>query len=425
MRIKACKYCGKKFATDKNKIICGSSECRKAYDKERHSKKKSICETCGKEFSGTRRYCSEECKKIGISKNITLKRICPVCGKEFESSKMFCSKECENKHKADLAKSKTYIKECAYCGEEFETHYNKTIYCSSKCASRKQADNIYNSKIEEVKERIKQISNDLSVINIEKVDNSYKKTVFTIFCNKCRQTHTVKGNSVLCFNKDSKRYVGCKCGDVIGICKQCGKEFTKKYGTINLCNECKAQKEEIKRIEKEKEEEIKRIEKEKEKEIKAHELEVRKQEALKAKEEARRKHIEEYESKEYTCKYCGEKFYLIYGGYKSKVYCCKEHANKMNNSNHCKHRENKMKANGNIDKTITLAKLIKKDNNICQICGKPCDSNDYKIVNDVHIAGDNYPSIDHIVPIAKGGTHTWGNVQLVHRICNSMKSDNI
>lgn len=34
-------------------------------------------------------------------------------------------------------------------------------------------------------------------------------------------------------------------------------------------------------------------------------------------------------------------------------------------------------------------------------------------------------TIDHIIPLSKGGTHTYNNVQLAHYICNSKKSDKI
>ena len=37
----------------------------------------------------------------------------------------------------------------------------------------------------------------------------------------------------------------------------------------------------------------------------------------------------------------------------------------------------------------------------------------------------NAPTVDHILPLAKGGTHTWDNVQLAHWSCNSDKSDTI
>jgi 5-methylcytosine-specific restriction endonuclease McrA len=40
------------------------------------------------------------------------------------------------------------------------------------------------------------------------------------------------------------------------------------------------------------------------------------------------------------------------------------------------------------------------------------------------ITGDKYPTIDHIAPISKGGTHTWDNVGLACKRCNSLKSNN-
>ena len=87
-------------------------------------------------------------------------------------------------------------------------------------------------------------------------------------------------------------------------------------------------------------------------------------------------------------------------------------------------REKIMRRNGIYDNTITLPKLYDKSSGICSICGNMCDYNDYKETEDGYfIAGDNYPSIDHIVPVTKGGTHTWNNIQLAHRKCNSIKSD--
>ena len=38
-------------------------------------------------------------------------------------------------------------------------------------------------------------------------------------------------------------------------------------------------------------------------------------------------------------------------------------------------------------------------------------------------SGPMYPSIDHIIPMSKGGGHIWSNVQVAHIICNSIKSD--
>ena len=73
------------------------------------------------------------------------------------------------------------------------------------------------------------------------------------------------------------------------------------------------------------------------------------------------------------------------------------------------------------EKGITLKALIERDNGVCQICGRPVDINDVK---DGHIR-KNYPTIDHIIPLSKGGPHTWNNVQLAHMGCNSGKCDRI
>lgn len=76
------------------------------------------------------------------------------------------------------------------------------------------------------------------------------------------------------------------------------------------------------------------------------------------------------------------------------------------------------------DKSINLPALFDRDGGRCRICGAMCDYNDITVKNGAVIAGDNYPSIDHIVPISKGGTHEWSNVQLAHKRCNSVKSNN-
>lgn len=78
-----------------------------------------------------------------------------------------------------------------------------------------------------------------------------------------------------------------------------------------------------------------------------------------------------------------------------------------------------------VDKNITLERLYERDNGRCYICGNVCDWDDYAIEHGVFIAYNNYPSIDHIVPISKGGKHEWNNVKLACRGCNSRKSDNL
>lgn len=69
----------------------------------------------------------------------------------------------------------------------------------------------------------------------------------------------------------------------------------------------------------------------------------------------------------------------------------------------------------------SLRELYKRDNGICYICGNKCDYEDYIYRGNTFIAGNYYPSIDHIIPLNKGGTDDWDNLKLAHRICNCKK----
>lgn len=64
-------------------------------------------------------------------------------------------------------------------------------------------------------------------------------------------------------------------------------------------------------------------------------------------------------------------------------------------------------------------KLILMSQEICGICGKPVD----KSLPGTDPMG---PTIDHIIPIAKGGHPAdISNLQLAHRCCNRQKSDKL
>lgn len=72
----------------------------------------------------------------------------------------------------------------------------------------------------------------------------------------------------------------------------------------------------------------------------------------------------------------------------------------------------------------SLKRLYDRDNGICHICNELCDWNDKRIDKGTIIVGSNYPSIDHIIPLAKGGTDDWNNLGLAHVRCNLIKKDN-
>lgn len=67
---------------------------------------------------------------------------------------------------------------------------------------------------------------------------------------------------------------------------------------------------------------------------------------------------------------------------------------------------------------FTRAEVYDRDGWVCQLCLEPVD------------AGLEYPdpmskSLDHRVPLARGGTHSFDNCQLAHLSCNVAKSDKV
>ena len=60
--------------------------------------------------------------------------------------------------------------------------------------------------------------------------------------------------------------------------------------------------------------------------------------------------------------------------------------------------------------------VFERDGWICQICH-------HEIDRSAKWPHRSSPSVDHIVPLSRGGDHTWANVQCAHLGCNSSKCD--
>ncbi len=89
---------------------------------------------------------------------------------------------------------------------------------------------------------------------------------------------------------------------------------------------------------------------------------------------------------------------------------------------HDHHKRRAVQYGCEYDPAVTLRDLVKKVGLKCSICGGMCDWSD-RGWNE--FCGPTYPSIDHIVPMARGGGHVWSNVQVAHMICNSRKGDRL
>ena len=194
-------------------------------------------------------------------------------------------------------------------------------------------------------------------------------------------------------------------GTVRVRCGVCGNEFEKTYHHITThftgCPACKE-------IEREKKlANIAAIKKQKQEQRAA--LAKKRQEER----ENKRKEIET----PHACPVCGELT-------TRRKYCSNACAKKANNASHEVHRRKKVQAAVK-DKDISLRRLYNRDFGVCKICGGVCDWDDYKRIDGAFVVGMTYPSIDHVVPLSKGGAHAWDNVQLAHFICNTRKRDYI
>ena len=125
-----------------------------------------------------------------------------------------------------------------------------------------------------------------------------------------------------------------------------------------------------------------------------------------------------------NCVNCGKGF-LQYTPQQILCKECKHKQDREKNNIRKRIRETRMKANGKIDYSVTLSKIVERDKHICKLCGRKVNESDYVYVGETFIAGNDYPSIDHIIPLSKGGLHQWDNVQLAHRLCNSVKCDKL
>ena len=115
------------------------------------------------------------------------------------------------------------------------------------------------------------------------------------------------------------------------------------------------------------------------------------------------------------CEICGTQFeYRYFGGANFPKYC-----------EVCKTRieADRTRRRRWVTKYAALEKIIdlhiyERDNWMCQICGEHVNEH-------IRWPDPMSSSLDHVVPISKGGEHIENNVQLAHLGCNSRKWNNL
>jgi hypothetical protein len=68
------------------------------------------------------------------------------------------------------------------------------------------------------------------------------------------------------------------------------------------------------------------------------------------------------------------------------------------------------------DGTVSRWRIFERDGWTCHICGDPVDRN-------AEVPDLAAPTLDHVVPLARGGRHTETNIKTAHFYCNSVKRD--
>ena len=115
---------------------------------------------------------------------------------------------------------------------------------------------------------------------------------------------------------------------------------------------------------------------------------------------------------ERTCPICGKGFTATTP---QTVYCSEECTRRATRDREQRKRRKRRTITGDHrERRLSLDRVYREAEGVCSICGLPvpcsCERND-----------GWSRTRDHIIPITTGGAHTYGNCQLAHRICNSIK----
>jgi 5-methylcytosine-specific restriction endonuclease McrA len=119
--------------------------------------------------------------------------------------------------------------------------------------------------------------------------------------------------------------------------------------------------------------------------------------------------------KQFQCVECGTVFSPAYGD-KSRAYCSGECARKVARRNRPRGSDRKRaRAYGVEYEYVNPLKVLRRDNWTCQLCGRKTPLELRGTLN------PRAPEVDHILPISKGGAHTYANLQCACRACNMAK----
>ena len=100
----------------------------------------------------------------------------------------------------------------------------------------------------------------------------------------------------------------------------------------------------------------------------------------------------------------------------NKQYCSEKCRAKAADAKHEEKRKEQMRAA--FVEPVGLKTTYRTYDGVCGICGLP-------VPETVEANNQWAATVDHIIPLSKGGLHKKSNCQLAHRLCNSIKLDTV
>jgi hypothetical protein len=337
----------------------------------------NICAYCGNEFTfsgigASPKYCCENCKKAADLANRGVTLVCKKCGKPFVSinpDAKYCSTKCAGESRVKEVHYRTKQKKvCPICGKDFETIKKSQICCSPECGSKQGH------------ETLKKYFTCQYCGSLFWRENAFRMMYCSVECQKA----AIRARTIECHRNDPIPIVYKR------ICPECGTQFDTNYSNHIYCSDTCCY---------------------------SGNLRMKREQWMSA-----------YEPSTFVCKECGTEITTICGDTHHK-FCCQSCADKYERriehatTRHKKYLKlYKKRREQQISKAfvenVFYDDIYERDQGVCGVCGLP-------VLYDKSADNNWSGTIDHITPLSKDGEHSMQNCQLAHRICNSLKSDNM
>lgn len=261
------------------------------------------------------------------------------------------------------------VQYCLHCGLEFKAIKNngkKQIYCSVSC--QRKSSNQRNKEVNRIKET--QFRNELSDRVVKR--NIYIGSKGRIAYDQMTPEMIVeKRKHILEWRNRERKPKRHK--KIVQYCKLCGKQIDLRYSYCS--DECRKRRANNQ----------------------AHTYNKSKK-LLKAR----------------PCKECGIMFTPEYGDMR-RIYCSNLCLTKY--FRRIRRSKERARLKDVFIEGVDPIKVFGRDSWRCQLCGKKLKRKDRGTIK------DNAPELDHIVPLSKGGEHSYRNTQCACRKCNELKLD--